>query len=112
MALVDADYKFINILTGAQGRNGDSEVFTDSQIYKRMVLNNLNLPPDEVLPGEENVQNKINMPHVIVADDAFPLNRHIMKPYAQKGLSDGKRANCSRVGCFYVGVVGVTSLFQ
>ena len=31
------------------------------------------------------------MPFVIVGDEAFLLKRHRMKPYAQKGLSDGKR---------------------
>jgi hypothetical protein len=39
--------------------------------------NNLYLPQDEALPGRT-----IPVLYVIVADDAFPLTRHTMKPYA------------------------------
>ena len=55
-----------------------------------MAANTLNLPSDELLPGD-NILTSNRMPYVIVGDDAFPLKRHIMKPYAQRGLSDGKR---------------------
>ena len=64
----------------------------------------LNIPPDKPLPPIELRDGMLNydpmleaesstihMPHVIVADDAFPLMRNIMKPYAQKNLTDGKR---------------------
>ena len=91
MALVDADYKFINVIAGAQGRNGDSGVFTDSEFYKKLVLQTLKLPKDARLLGEESDTTKAEMLYVIVADDAFPLSKNIMKPYAQKGLTDGKR---------------------
>ena len=36
---------------------------------------------------------------VFVADDAFPLTKHCMKPYGRKNLSDEKRVfdyRCSR----------------
>ena len=64
----------------------------------------INIPPDKPLPPIElrdGVLNydpmletespTIHMPHVIVADDAFPLMKNIMKPYAQNNLTDGKR---------------------
>lgn len=31
------------------------------------------------------------MPFMIVVDDAFPLNKHIMKPYSQVGLTPESR---------------------
>ena len=37
----------------------------------------MNLPQDEALPGRT-----IPVPYTLVADDAFPLTRHIIKPYA------------------------------
>ena len=91
LALVDADYKFINVVTGAQGKCGDSGVFSDSELYKRLVSGNLNLPEDRYLPGDEMDLNKAKMPYVIVGDDAFPLKKNIMKPYAKRGLSEGRR---------------------
>ena len=55
-----------------------------------MAANTLNLPSDVPLPSD-NILTSNSMPYVIVGDDAFLLKRHIMKPYAQRGLSDGKR---------------------
>ena len=54
-----------------------------------MVTSTLNLPCDKSLPGDEETENVI--PYVILADDAFPMKRGIMKPYAQQNLSEGKR---------------------
>lgn len=88
MALVDADYRFIDVSIGAQGRLGDGAVFKDGSLYRKLVQNRLNLPPDKSLPGDEN-SNKL--PYIFLADDAFPLKRNIMKPYAKKDLSEGKR---------------------
>ena len=53
-----------------------------------MATNSLNLPADMALPGDDTTASNA-MPYVIVGDVAFPLERHIMKPYALRGLSDG-----------------------
>ena len=55
-----------------------------------MAADTLNLPSDVLLPSD-NILTSNRMLYVIVGDDAFPLKRHIMKPYAQRGLPDGKR---------------------
>ena len=70
MALVDADYKFINVTIGAQGRSGDPAVFSESELYQKMAANTLNLPSDVLLPGD-NILASNRMPYVIVGDDAF-----------------------------------------
>lgn len=45
------------------------------------------LPPPTPLPGRE-----VPFPHVIVADEAFPLNTYLMRPYAKRnGLTDEQR---------------------
>ncbi|XP_046841836.1 uncharacterized protein LOC124435948 [Xenia sp. Carnegie-2017] len=33
----------------------------------------------------------VEVPHVFVGDDAFALQKHMMKPYPQHGLTDDKR---------------------
>jgi len=41
----------------------------------KLEKNELNLPKNEPLPGRT-----LSLPYVLVADDAFPLTEHIMKP--------------------------------
>ncbi|KAI8432783.1 hypothetical protein MSG28_013742 [Choristoneura fumiferana] len=76
MAIVDANYNFIFADIGCQGRISDGGVFRNTSFYQKLQNNELNLPNDQSLPGRQQ-----NMPFVFVADDAFPLQRHIMKPY-------------------------------
>jgi hypothetical protein len=45
-------------------------------LYEKIEQGKLNLPADEALPGRINP-----VPFVFVADDAFALATHIMKPY-------------------------------
>lgn len=76
LGAVDAEYCFLFADVGCQGRISDGGVFKNSLLSKKLAKNELNLPPDDVLP---NRQKKV--PFVFVADDAFPLQQHIMKPY-------------------------------
>ena len=101
MALVDADYKFIFVDIGCQGRLSDGAVFRHCMLAEMLANGSLNLPKERQLPDlnvEENENSFLEgeriqrpMPYVIVADDAFPLKNHIMKPFAQSNLTDGKR---------------------
>lgn len=76
MALVDADHKFITIDVGKCGKNGKRTVFRDSQLGKKLFSNKLNLPPPKVLPNTNTL-----LPLVMVADEAFPLHKHVMRPF-------------------------------
>ncbi|KAF7272115.1 hypothetical protein GWI33_015079 [Rhynchophorus ferrugineus] len=77
MGIVDADYCFIYVNVGCQGRIGvDGGVFENTPFYKQLQDNELHLPKDDVLP-----YRKMKIPFVFVADNAFPLQKHIMKPY-------------------------------
>nr|CAI5842281.1 unnamed protein product [Callosobruchus analis] len=71
LALVDADYRFITVDVEGYGRNSDGGIFRSSQLGKKLLSNQLNLPE----------------PKVIVGDEAFPLLRNVMRPYpgAQTG---------------------------
>lgn len=68
-ALVDANYNFIFIDVGTNGRANDASVFQKSILNEALMSNLLNFP-------EEGV---------IVADDSFPLRTDILKPFNSSG---------------------------
>lgn len=77
MAVVDAKYCFTYVHIGCQGRISDGGVFRDTTFCKRLFENQLCLPSPVPLPGREKPS-----PYVLVADDAFPLQVNIMKPFS------------------------------
>ena len=81
LAIVDANYKFILCDFGTNGRVSDGGVFLNSDFYEMLQKNLLNIPPEEKLDNSQRV-----LPYVFVADDAFPLNKNIMKPFRQSEL--------------------------
>ncbi|XP_068227673.1 uncharacterized protein [Palaemon carinicauda] len=85
MALVDADCKFIIVDIGAHGKNSDGAIFRDSKLSKSLLSNTLNIPPPKALPN-----TNIVLPHVVVGDEAFPLNKNIMRPYPRSQLANNE----------------------
>lgn len=77
LALVDANYRFIWADVGCQGRISDGGVFKNTNFYKNIKKGNANFPPSAALPGRTE-----QVPYVIVADDAFALDIHLMKPFS------------------------------
>lgn len=86
LALVDANYKFIYANVGASGRAGDAGVYNESTLKKAACSNMVNLPPPATVEG---ISSKVNF-H-IVGDDAFAMNKNLMKPYPHKNLDKEKR---------------------
>ena len=86
LGLVDASYKFIYVDVGVNGRVSDGGVFRESDLAEALNANSLNLPNDEPLE-----RGGMPVPFVIVADDAFPLQRHLMKPFPARDLTQNKR---------------------
>ena len=78
MALVDANYKFIFIDIGQYGSNADGPVFMKSDFGYLYLNDLLDIPGPKQLPG---VAHLGALPHVIVADEIFPLKPTIMCPY-------------------------------
>lgn len=76
MALVDADDKFITADVGKYVKNGNKTDFRDSQFGKKLLSNKLNVPSSKLLPNTNTL-----LPHVMIANEAFPLNTHIMRPF-------------------------------
>lgn len=86
LALVDAEYNFIFVDIGRNGRMHDASVFRESPLAAQLHSGALNFPLPSFLTGYD-----INMPYVIVADDAFPLKTNIMKPYPGRDLTNEKK---------------------
>lgn len=82
MALVDADYKFLFVDVGSNGRVSDGGVFGQSALSHALETNSLNLPAETALPGRVKPQ-----PFVIVGDEAFPLRHNLMKPFSGKSIT-------------------------
>lgn len=76
MALVDANYKFLYVDVGCNGRVSDGGVFGNCSLSRALEENILHIPKERALEG----RNK-PVPFVVVADDAFALKPYIMKPY-------------------------------
>ena len=83
---MDANYKFLYVDVGCNGRISDGGVFKNNRLFSALEGNSLNIPPPEPLQ-----QQSFQLPYTLVADDAFPLKNYIQKPYSQVGLTYEKR---------------------
>lgn len=83
MAVVNANYEFIFLDIGKNGRSSDGGSLRNTPFYDKLTTNTLHLPSVE--------ETKHGLGFVFVADEAFALHEHIMKPYAQRGLTHEKR---------------------
>ncbi|XP_022165416.1 uncharacterized protein LOC111030301, partial [Myzus persicae] len=85
LAMVDANYKFVAVDIGSFGKEGDSGIFLKSNMGKQILNRSFGFPEECALPGSNKV-----VPHVIVGDEAFRLDKHIMKPYTKKTATADK----------------------
>lgn len=86
MGIANANYGFIMVDTGANGRVSDGGIFSNTLFYKNFQKNKLKIPkPDYILGISEK------LPYIFVAYDAFPLSNNLMKLYPHRNLSKEKR---------------------
>lgn len=86
LAMVDANYKFLLVDIGSYGKEGDAGIFNKSEMGK-LITNGSFFPPPRSLPDSDVV-----LPHVILGDEAFRLDEHVMKPYCKaQALEDAKK---------------------
>ncbi|XP_065321355.1 uncharacterized protein LOC135928818 [Gordionus sp. m RMFG-2023] len=78
-ALVDGRGRFMVIAVGSYGSESDGGVYSNSLLSKMIENGDIDIPPPKILPN-----SNIILPHVFVADDAYPLKYYIMKPYKGK----------------------------
>ena len=75
LALVDTNYLFIFVDIGEYGSNTDINVSRASKFGELFMENKLNIPGLKRLP---NFNQEGPLPHVIVADGAFPQMHSLM----------------------------------
>lgn len=85
LALVDANYKFIAVDIGSYGKEGDSSIFIKSVFGRKVMRSQDFFPADEMLPKSNKV-----LPYVIIGDEAFRLDKHLMKPFTKLAASSDK----------------------
>nr|XP_022900758.1 protein ALP1-like [Onthophagus taurus]XP_022900759.1 protein ALP1-like [Onthophagus taurus] len=81
-AIVNANYEFIYVHTGTNGRVSDGGIWSQTSIYKNLLAKKLNIPNPTKLPGMEE-----KVPYVFIGDEAFPLMENLMKPYSQRNIT-------------------------
>lgn len=86
MAVVDANYKFIYISIGTQGRVSDGGLFGNSDLKRALDCGLLNIPTTERLPNSD-----VALPYMFVGDEAYPLRTDLMKPYPFRQLDHDQR---------------------
>lgn len=86
MAIADAEYQLLYIDVGCNGRVSDGGVFGKSTFQYALDNNTLNLPTPQPLPDRQ-----LDVPYVLVADDAFRMQKNLLKPYPGRNLSSGQR---------------------
>ena len=86
LAVVDASYSFIYVDVGTNGRISDGGVWDGCSLKSAVENGTLDIPPEENLPG-----TNIPVPHVFLADDAFPLKPYLMKPYPFRNQTEEQR---------------------
>ncbi|XP_054283237.1 uncharacterized protein LOC129000300 [Macrosteles quadrilineatus] len=85
LALVDAQYNFVMVDVGAYGKNSDGGIFSSTNFCKAVEREELSIPSSENLP-----QTTMEVPYVMVGDEAFPLKTYLMRPYPKNDLDDEK----------------------
>ena len=88
MAFVDAEYNFIYIDVGKNGRVLDGGAFSSTALYKAMEEGRLPFPKPKPLP---HTNECVDVPFMIVTDEAFALRPNLMKPYPFRHLQDEQR---------------------
>ena len=107
MALVNANYEFLYVDVGANGRVSDGGVWANFSLCCRLEEGTAGLPEDDQIRGSQKI-----LPYVFVGDDAFPLKRYLMKPYPFKNQDDEQRIfshRLSRALCIVENYFGITA---
>ncbi|XP_072379282.1 inhibitor of growth protein 3 isoform X1 [Diabrotica undecimpunctata] len=83
MAIVNADYEFVYVNCGCNGRVSDGGVLEVTDFFEKLTEGDLHLP------NSDSTTSNLNF--VFVGDDAFALNEHLLKPYPNKNLNNERR---------------------
>ena len=86
MALVDAEYRFLYVDVGCNGKVNDAGVFAATTLYDHLERRSAVFPEPEPLPGDDRPVS-----YLVVADEAFGLRENVMKPFPYRDLQKEHR---------------------
>lgn len=86
LAVVDSDYSFIFVDIGGYGKDCDSSILQNTHFWKLLMQRNLHIPQPKPI-----TEGGLTVPYVFVADDAFPMNEHMLRSYSGHNLSQKQR---------------------
>lgn len=78
-AIVNANYEFLLIDVGTNGRISDGGIIEKTHFYDKLKNNQLIIPKSEIVPGTSR-----NLNYVFIWDDAFTLRPDFMKPFSYR----------------------------
>lgn len=77
LALIDANYNFLYVDIGCQGRISDGGVLRNSTLFDMIRDGTLSLP--QAIPLQ---RRNTPVPFYFIGDDAFPISKNIIKPFS------------------------------
>ncbi|XP_046408203.1 protein ANTAGONIST OF LIKE HETEROCHROMATIN PROTEIN 1-like [Ischnura elegans] len=83
--VADDHYKFLFVDAGGYGKQSDGGTFKASDLGKLLERKELNIPGEKCLPRSD-----VKVPHVFIADEAYPLQEYLMKPFSQKTVGEAE----------------------
>ena len=75
LAVVDAKYRFIYTNVGAPGRNNDAHILRTSPLW--------NVIESDMFDKISHSVYGVQIPGYLIRDAAFPLMRHLLKPFPE-----------------------------
>lgn len=90
--VADDHYKFLFVDVGGFGKQSDGGTFRASDLGRLLEQNKLGIPGEKCLPN-----SNIKVPHVFIADEAYPLRENVMKPYSKKKVGESEEVYNNRL---------------
>lgn len=87
MAIVDANYKFLMVDVGANGRVSDGGVLKNTLFWRKLSQNQLDMPDPRELSGSPNEK----FPYVFIGDGSIPTSPSIHEALQQSCFDEREK---------------------